>query len=91
MGGVSGIGQAPFDPNDAYQAMVGVTTELVMARDGRIVEFGGFDELLEAVLDRIAVPAQRRDMLGQFFEANFGSCRVWLIWRACRTGGGLDV
>ena len=72
MGGMPGLDQAPFDLNDLYQGMVGVTFTMVMTRDGEIVEFDGLDSMMETMLDRMDAPDQIRAMTSLFLEENFG-------------------
>ena len=72
MGGMPGLDQAPFDLNDLYQGMVGVTFTTVMTRGGEMVEFDGLEAMMEAMLDRLEAPDELRAMMGQFLEGNFG-------------------
>ena len=72
MGDVPGLDEAPFDLNDLYQGMVGVTFTLVMTRGGEMVEFEGLGAIMEAMLDRLEAPDELRAMMGQFLEGNFG-------------------
>lgn len=72
VGGMSGLNQAPFDLNDLYQGMVGVTLTTVMTRDGEIVEFDGIEAMMEAMLDRLEAPDELRAAVSQFVEGNFG-------------------
>ncbi len=71
-GGMPGLDQAPFDPNDLYQGMVGLTFTTVMNRNGRMVDLGGLEEMFEAMLDQTEASAQMREMFSQVLEANLG-------------------
>ncbi len=71
-GGLPGMDQLPFDQNDILQGIVGAAVTLTFARDGRVVEFGGLEELMDAMLEGIDVPDELRAMMSQFAEANFG-------------------
>ncbi|MYA08744.1 MAG: hypothetical protein F4060_04940 [Holophagales bacterium] len=76
MGGMPGLDQAPFDLNDLYQGMVGVTFTMVMTRGGELVEFDGLEAMMEAMLDRLEAPDELRVMMGQFLEGNFGEDQI---------------
>ena len=70
MGGMPGLDQMPFDLNDLYQGMVGVTFTMVMTRDGEMVEFDGLEAMMEGMLDRLEAPDEVRGMVNQFLEDN---------------------
>ena len=72
MGDLPGLDQAPFDLNDLYQGMVGVTFTTVMTRGGEMVEFDGLEAMMEGMLDRLDAPDELRAMTSQFLEGNFG-------------------
>ena len=72
MGGMPGLDQAPFDLNDLYQGMVGITFTVVMTRGGEMVEFDGLESMMEAMLDRTDAPDEIRAMISLFLEENFG-------------------
>ena len=76
MGGVPGLDQAPFDLNDIYQGMTGVIFTMTVTRDGRVVEFGGVEEMMGAMMDRLEAPDELRAAVGQLIEANFGEDQV---------------
>jgi len=76
MGGMPGLDQMPFDLNDVYQGMVGVTFTLVMTRGGEMVEFDGLEAMMGAMLDRLEAPDELRAMMGQFLEGNFGEDQI---------------
>ena len=75
-GGLPGVGQGLFDLNDLYQGMVGLTFTMAMTRGGEMVEFGGLQELVEAMLDRMEASDQVRAMASQILEANFGEEQI---------------
>lgn len=72
MGGMPGLDQAPFDLNDLYQGMVGVTFTMVTTRGGEMVEFDGLEAMMEGMLDGLDAPDEVRGMVNQFLEGNFG-------------------
>ncbi len=76
MGGMPGLDQVPFDMNDLYQGMVGVTFTLVMTHGGEMVEFEGLEAMMEAMMNRLEAPDELRAMVSQFLEGNFGEDQV---------------
>ena len=71
-GDMPGIDQSPFDLNDLYQGMVGLTFTMVMTRGGEMVDFDGLEAMMEGMLDRLEAPDELRGMVNQFLEGNFG-------------------
>lgn len=76
VGGMPGLDQAPFDMNDLYQGMVGVTLTVVTTRGGDVVEFDGLEAVMEGMLDRLEALDELRGMVGQFLEGNLGEDQV---------------
>lgn len=70
--GMPGLAQAPFDMNDLYQGMVGVTLTVVMTRGGEMVEFDGLETVMEGMLARLEAPDELRAMVNEFLEGNLG-------------------
>ncbi len=75
-GGVPGMDQAPFDPNDLYRGMLGRTFTLVMTRGGEIVELNGFDAMIDAMLGRPQASAELRAVMSEVLEGNFGEAQL---------------
>ena len=71
-GDMPGIDQSPFDLNDLYQGMVGLTFTTVMTRGGEMVEFSGAEEMMETLLSVFEVPDELLATLDQLIETNFG-------------------
>lgn len=71
-GDMPGIDQSPFDLNDLYQGMVGLTFTTVMTRGGEMVEFSGVEEMMETLLSVFEVPDELRGTLDQLIETNLG-------------------
>ena len=71
-GDMPGMDQLPFDLNDLYQEMVGLTFTTVMTRNGEMVEFDGLEAMMEAMLSLVELPDEFREAASQMIEANFG-------------------
>ena len=76
VGEFPGLDQVPSAMNDLYQGMVGMTFTIVRTRGGEIVEFGGFEAMLEAMLDRAGESDELRARARQFLEGNSGEERM---------------
>ena len=71
-GEMHGIDRSPFDLNDLYEGMVGLTFTAVMARGGEMVEFSGTEDMIETILSLFEVPDELRTTMNQLIEENFG-------------------
>lgn len=71
-GDMPGMDQLPFDLNDLYQEMVGLTFTTVMTRAGEMVESSGAQEMMERMLSLLELPDEFREAASQMIEANFG-------------------
>ena len=72
IGGMPGIDQMPFDLNDLYQAMVGQGFTTVVARNGAVLDFSGFEGLMDAMMDRVELPEEMKQAMRQGLESNLG-------------------
>ena len=76
IGGMPGIDQMPFDLNDIYQGMVGHGFTTVVARSGEVLDFRGFEGLMNAMMDRAELPEEMKEALRQGLESNLGGGQI---------------
>ena len=72
IGGMPGVDQMPFDLNDLYQGMVGQGFTTVVARNGAVLDFSGFEGLMDAVIDRTELPEKMKQAVRQGLESGLG-------------------